>query len=828
MALPIYSNTMRITTWRIQHSLVICLIFIASSVVRTQDPDFEIVPNSALCSEASTCSECMVIHPSCAWCMHPDFNKNDNYDRFDTMEILRLRCFFLCDLEIVPNTKSIIDDKPLSEKGTTENIVQVKPQKVTIKTRPGQAVPLPQLTIRQAEDFPVDLYYIMDLSQSMADDLNNLKDLGDKLAAVMGNITTNFKLGYGAFVDKLVMPYADILPSYLVNPCFGKYCDPPFGFKNVLGLTEETSKFADAIARVNASGNLDSPEGGLDALMQATVCKEKIGWRDHARHLLLYSTDAPFHIAGDGLLGGIVARNDGQCHVDNTNTYTMATELDYPSISQLSVQMKKHSILPIFAIGTADGVAIDSPGDPYRFYKDLPYFFHESYVTRLSSNSDDIVEVVKAVYLNITAGVKVEDNAPRDAFTLNYTAICLDGVPQTGVQECNGLQLGDDVFFNITLTMNKTVCASSKRKHTFNIGPTAFNEFMEVTVEAICECDCGEPQRGPQICNGTGEEICGGCQCDDGWSGSNCDCDKSDTGEVDMGCVWNVTGDNPIDDPIECNNRGVCNCGECNCNKAEPGKRYYGTHCQCDDFSCPRHDKQICGGPKRGVCMCNESTGINYCNCTEDYIGERCECPKSTDGCRSPDGTICNSGAGVCECGKCVCNDTSKYRGSTCFECKDCPGACEEHKPCVQCKAFNSGEYAGEPECDECPYNITIVEELSRRTGFQECIFRDDDDCLYVFTHERLPNGTYIIEVDDDKVCPDKSAILWMIIGIIVGILLVGLVLLLIWRLLTYIHDRREFNNFEKERENARWEAGENPIYKPSTSVFKNPTYGKN
>ena len=40
---------------------------------------------------------------------------------------------------------------------------------------------LPQLTIRQAEDFPVDLYFIMDLSQSMADDLKNLKDLGDML-----------------------------------------------------------------------------------------------------------------------------------------------------------------------------------------------------------------------------------------------------------------------------------------------------------------------------------------------------------------------------------------------------------------------------------------------------------------------------------------------------------------------------------------------------------------------------------------------------------------------------------------------------------------------
>ncbi len=36
-------------------------------------------------------------------------------------------------------------------------------------------------------------------------------------------------------------------------------------------------------------------------------------------------------------------------------------------------------------------------------------------------------------------------------------------------------------------------------------------------------------------------------------------------------------------------------------------------------------------------------------------------------------------------------------------------------------------------------------------TVAKECIFRDDDDCLYVFTHERLPNGTYYIEVKEDK-----------------------------------------------------------------------------
>ena len=34
------------------------------------------------------------------------------------------------------------------------------------------------LNARPAEDYPLDLYYLMDLSKSMQDDLNNLKQLG--------------------------------------------------------------------------------------------------------------------------------------------------------------------------------------------------------------------------------------------------------------------------------------------------------------------------------------------------------------------------------------------------------------------------------------------------------------------------------------------------------------------------------------------------------------------------------------------------------------------------------------------------------------------------
>lgn len=65
----------------------------------------------------------------------------------------------------------------------------------------------------QAEDYPVDLYYLMDLSSSMLDDKEKLSKLGDLLATTMNKITTNFRLGFGSFVDKVLMPFTSTVPK---------------------------------------------------------------------------------------------------------------------------------------------------------------------------------------------------------------------------------------------------------------------------------------------------------------------------------------------------------------------------------------------------------------------------------------------------------------------------------------------------------------------------------------------------------------------------------------------------------------------------------------
>jgi protocadherin alpha len=47
----------------------------------------------------------------------------------------------------------------------------------------------------------------------MEDDKEKLSVLGDLLVESMREITSDFKLGFGSFVDKVVMPYVSTVPK---------------------------------------------------------------------------------------------------------------------------------------------------------------------------------------------------------------------------------------------------------------------------------------------------------------------------------------------------------------------------------------------------------------------------------------------------------------------------------------------------------------------------------------------------------------------------------------------------------------------------------------
>ncbi|POI20635.1 hypothetical protein CIB84_015619, partial [Bambusicola thoracicus] len=124
-------------------------------------------------------------------------------------------------IEFPRSSITVLEERPLSDKGSGgSTTTQMSPQRILLNLRPDDSQMF-RVQVRQVEDYPVDIYYLMDLSNSMKDDLKNIQNLGTKLASEMRKLTSNLRIGFGAFVDKPMSPYMYISPPEAIeNPCY--------------------------------------------------------------------------------------------------------------------------------------------------------------------------------------------------------------------------------------------------------------------------------------------------------------------------------------------------------------------------------------------------------------------------------------------------------------------------------------------------------------------------------------------------------------------------------------------------------------------------------
>uniref|UniRef100_A0A674ADI7 Integrin beta n=1 Tax=Salmo trutta TaxID=8032 RepID=A0A674ADI7_SALTR len=723
--------------------------------------------NECIKANAKSCGECIQVGVKCGWCMDPATST-----RCDELESLRKRGCSSAMVENPRGSQLVLKDKAVTNRNQgegklrPEDITQIQPQKLTLSLRSGEPQSF-NLKFKLAEDYPIDLYYLMDLSYSMKDHLENVKNLGTQLMLEMSKITSDFRIGFGSFVEKK-----------LRNPCTGdQNCTSPFSYKNLLTLTRNGQEFNTLVGQQQISGNLDSPEGGFDAIMQVAVCGEHIGWRNVTR-LLVFSTDAGFHFAGDGKLGGIVLPNDGKCHLEN-NMYTMSHYYDYPSIAHLVQKLSDNNIQTIFAI-TEEFQPV---------YMELKNLIPKSAVGTLSANSSNVINLIIDAYNSLSSEVILENSKLPEGVTIMYQSRCKNGVTGEGEmgRKCSNISIGDEVFFIISITAKQ--CPKMGKPETIKIKPLGFNEEVEITLNFICECDCHKHGiENSEIChNGNGTYECGACRCNEGRIGRQCECSTNEvtSEDLDKSC----RKDNGTD---ICSNNGDCVCGTCECKKREnPEERYSGKFCECDNFNCDRSNNKLCGG--HGHCECR------VCICDANWTGSACDCSLDTTTCLASNKQICN---GLLF----FVNHNAK-----CIVTCQCPVF---HRECVQCRAFGTGEKKDTCERDCSYFNLIKVKDRGKlpQPGqafpLMHCKERDANDCWFYYTYavnNKTEKEVHVVETLD---CP------------------AGLALLLIWKLLMIIHDRREFAKFEKEKMNAKWDTQENPIYKSPINKFQNPNYG--
>ncbi|GFO10079.1 integrin beta [Plakobranchus ocellatus] len=768
---------------------------------------------SSPCTSAKTCGQCMRISPMCAWCGEEGFPRS------------LPRCDILLNLEKVCNVKNITNPELTFKKtkndawtsgGLDSPPIQVKPQEMEYTLRPNEPVNF-KLKFRQQENYPVDLYFLLDLSYGMVREVEaqeRLIALGHDIGTKMKSITNNFRLGFGSFVDKLLMPYSPWTDVMLKNRCPkpDSECRKPHDYRNEVDLGVDEKIFAQKMqeALEDVSQSLDDAEGGLDGVIQALDC-DKIGWREVSRRIIVYSSNSLFHLAGAGKLGGATKQSNLKCALDDQGFYKDEKIFDYPSVSQLAHKLREKNANIIFAVMK----------DVVEDYRHLSAQLDGAVVGELEDDSKNIVELISNKYFELRSRIQFQaSNA--DHVDIKFKSKCLGNVmKETAV--CENLEMMDAVEFEVTMSVHEDICEGKVGvvSKDVSINAVGLNEALVVRLNVTCSCECEMPgQEDPnsfKCSDGNGTFECGICECNPGRYGRNCECDQSQISSEESlrKCRMNPN------ETLTCSGRGDCICGVCECFTLSlvSDLDYSGQFCECNDHSCPDGPHGLCGGSSRGRCSCGK------CICVKDkWSGDNCECSLDQTACMATTGTLCNNN-GTCNCGKCDCDEGSKWFGPTCEECPNCPSQCSEHFACAQCTEHFPGTLTREECRQQCP-NVKDEDELKEGDGVRMCQGTSaSDGCTLFFTYEYNDKNEVLIKVQKTKKCPRDAPLAAIIGGTVAAVVLIPLLIICLIIIIRNRRDAKEYADFLNEKNKARWESGVNPMYKDPKSTFQNPTY---
>lgn len=98
---------------------------------------------------------------------------------------------------------------------------------------------------RPAKNFPLDLYYLMDLTLTMQHDVQTMATLGVELTDVLQQLTPHYQLAFGYYSDKVAIPFSNMAYANAENPCvsFNEKCRKPFDFIHALNFTKNIEEF---------------------------------------------------------------------------------------------------------------------------------------------------------------------------------------------------------------------------------------------------------------------------------------------------------------------------------------------------------------------------------------------------------------------------------------------------------------------------------------------------------------------------------------------------------------------------------------------------------
>ncbi|CAG9564645.1 unnamed protein product [Danaus chrysippus] len=771
--------------------------------------------NKLVCVDHDECGPCLAAAAHCRWCADPYFRSSAPRCN-DDESLVATGCSQGMIQRPEKPVWEVTENNTLQDisPDSHEAVVQIQPQKIRLSLKPRESKKI-KFSFRPARNYPLDLYYLMDLTWSMKDDKETLVSLRDDLPALIKNLTDNFRIGFGSFAEKPIMPFISVDARRRENPCTveEEACEATYSYKHHLSLTNQVNEFIKEVNSSSVTANLDNAEAQLDALVQAITCDKQVGWSTHSRKIIILLSDGLLHTAGDGKLGGASIKNDETCHLDENGYYSEAATYDYPSIAQVYRILDKYKVNVIFAVTENVKAHYDS------LHQLLIDFTR---VAKLESDSSNILKLVKMGYEDIVSVVNFEDDAGSGPIKIKYFTDCGVKGSMVEAKRCTGVEYGMTLNFEAHVSLES--CPEYKKSNqTIRISETQLGEdtlTLEIQLQCGCNCKSDLVENMDLTCPSNSHLVCGVCQCNKGWSGPSCDCSIED--EAASAALLSQCKEPNATRPIACSGAGDCLCGKCQCDNGFNGK-----YCQCKSCEVSIINRLECGGAEHGVCACGQ------CACVSGWAGEACDCTLDTDMCIAPGREDVCSGNGECVCGRCQCNrleDGTLFSGAFCETCETCENPlCANAEPCVLCHLDSNCTDA----CSIGNMNYTVSErlnEVTRNSDDASCILRRDEDgleCEYRYTYKAGVQSMIAMEiVIRDKVCyqPTSAKILTSSLIIMGCVILAGLIVIMAVKIAQIFSDRRAYAKFLQEAQESRKNMQElNPIYKSPISEFKLP-----
>ena len=668
------------------------------------------------------------------------------------------------------------------------------------------------MSVKAADNFPLDFYMLMDVSGSAYYSLRIVKNVAPQIVGTIANWTSRFQVGFGTFVDKPTPPFSSLLALKLSHTVKGQQsactwypCSRPVSYEHVVNLTNSTEYFSQLLQNIVISTSPDDLEGTLDAMLQAVVCTDIVGWRDEARKVLFVMTDNLMHTAGDGRLAGIYRPNDAMCHTKfdsmaNKTLYTDSAALtyDYPTLEQMRMVLEEFGVVPVFAVrGFHDYFSMFATPDKLGGYT--------SKYDIGAHGSNNLLNAIKEAYQQVTSHVTIRHNH-HDSINISVVPSCPNSsAMDEGKSQCYNVS-GQTVDFNVTI--NLTSCTETLKTHAFReyMRIPGFGQFL-LTVGGICTCDCEtETDLFSETCSKNGNLTCGQCECFEGWTGNDCSC--SSTASCPRGSNDKV-----------CSGRGSCVCGQCVCHQPNtthsgvPMSLVFGTSCECDNFLCDKGlNGLVCSG--QGTCECSNSEytcSCYYSNITgHQYEGNACQC--SYDNCVNPMDPCHNTDNAICPLcnlhGNCIqcrlpypsCQCHNGYHGIYCQDKSNFQPCTDSSIQCVVCfgRAASQGENlttaCGSHQC--AGYSILTGPQ---QHGYQIAGSNTTHSCSYTDMN-RCYFGYYATQIDGRRLYEVEPVMCvfprWAISVVIFAFTLIsGVCCIVLVKLFIMVTDYKESNS---------------------------------